>query len=305
MTAAIEELRKKGLLTGKSDNVGPIKGELWGGGAKTEGGSVQQAQNSLFRAEIMEKIKEAILAIDMKDFLKGVKVSNPKTLDEVSVYFTEKEALGRSEILRGYFGEKGINTIIETTTRELEDLQEGSNILDIGAGTGFFTGAIKRRLGKNLKFYAMDLTRAMLLAGLERMEKHGIIPFLGAAEQIKESIELSNSYYERSRVTIPSVYQGIVSILTLHHCEDIDRVFKSIHSVMDRRTNCIVIDLCEHPFTEFKQEMRDVHLGFDPDWIKEKAAKVFGEVRVEELPGIECKESGRAAKLFVALMKTL
>lgn len=252
----------------------------------------------------MEKIKEAILGIDMKDFLKGLKVSNPKTLEEATAYFTEKEALVRSEILSSYFGEKGINTIIQTTTKELTGLQEGSNILDIGAGTGFFTAAIKRRLGKHLNFYAMDLTRAMLLAGLEHMEKHGIIPFLGAAEQIKESIKLSNSYYERSRVAIPSVYQGIISILTLHHCEDIDRVFKSIHSVMDRRANCIVIDLCEHPFTEFKQKMRDVHLGFSPDWIKEKAAKVFGEVKVERLPGIECKESGRAAELFVALMKS-
>lgn len=253
----------------------------------------------------MEKIKEAILAIDMKDFLRGLNVSNPKTLEEATAYFTEKEALDRYEILRGYFGEKGINTIIETTSGELENLQEGSNILDIGAGTGFFTTAIKKKLDKDLNFYAMDLTPAMLLAGLEDMEKHGIIPFLGAAEQIKESIKLSNSYYERLRVTIPSVYQGIISILTLHHCEDIDRVFKSIHSVMGRRTNCIVIDLCEHPFTEFKQKMRDVHLGFNPDWIRKKAAKVFEEVQVERLPGIECKESGRAAELFVGLMKTL
>jgi len=132
-----------------------------------------------------------------------------------------------------------------------------------------------------------------------------IVPFLGAIEKIKESIELSNSYYERPKIRIPSIYQGIISILALHHCEDIDKVFKSLHSVMDKGASCVIIDLCEHPFTEFREEMGDIHLGFNLDWIKEKAAKIFREVKVERLPGIECKESRRAAELFLASIKTL
>ncbi len=74
---------------------------------------------------------------------------------------------------------------------------------------------------------------------------------------------------------------------------------------MDRGASCIIIDLCEHPFTEFREEMGDVHLGFNLDWIKGQAAKVFSEVKVKILPGIACKESGRAAELFFASMKTL
>ncbi len=253
----------------------------------------------------MEKIKDIILGIDMKSFLKDLKVSNPKTLEEATRYFAEKEALARSEILRGYFGEEGINTIIETTAKELRVFQEGSNILDVGAGTGFFTIAIKRRLDKQLNFYAMDLTPAMLLAGLEDMQRDRIVPFLGAIEKIKESIKLSNSYYEKPKVRIPSIYQGIISILALHHCEDIDKVFKSLHSVMDREASCIIIDLCEHPFTEFREKMGDIHLGFNLDWVKEKAAEVFREVKIKRLPGIECKESGRVAELFLASITTL
>ncbi len=175
----------------------------------------------------MEKIKDIILEIDMKRFLKELRVSNPETLEEATKYFSEKEASTRSKILRGYFGEEGINTIIETTAKELTSLQEGSNILDIGAGTGFFTTAIKRRLDKELNFYAMDVTKAMLLAGFKDMEKDRIVPFLGLAEQIKESIKLSNLYYERLKVRIPSIYQGILSILTLHHCEDIIRYLRA------------------------------------------------------------------------------
>jgi len=31
---------------------------------------------------------------------------------------------------------------------------------------------------------------------------------------------------------------------------------------MDREVSCTIIDLCEHPFTEFREEMGDIHLGF-------------------------------------------
>ncbi len=51
--------------------------------------------------------------------------------------------------------------------------------------------------------------------------------------------------------------------------------------------------------------VRDFARVFNLDWIKEKAAKIFREVKVERLPGIEYKESRRAAELFLASIKTL
>jgi hypothetical protein len=64
----------------------------------------------------------------------------------------------------------------------------------------------------------------------------------------------------------------------------------------------VVIDLCKHDFTEFREEMGDVHLGFEVAEIKKAAKKAFSYVSVDKLPGICCSSSGRSAELFVAYM---
>jgi hypothetical protein len=65
----------------------------------------------------------------------------------------------------------------------------------------------------------------------------------------------------------------------------------------------LIVDLCTHDFTEFKREMGDIHLGFDPEEIRRAAEKVFTEASVRKMPGICCKSSGRGAQLFIATMK--
>lgn len=65
----------------------------------------------------------------------------------------------------------------------------------------------------------------------------------------------------------------------------------------------MIVDLCTHSFTEFREEMGDVHLGFDPEQIERAAGRSFSEATVEKLPGIHCSSSGRSAELFVATLK--
>ena len=60
-----------------------------------------------------------------------------------------------------------------------------------------------------------------------------------------------------------------------------------------------MIDLCEHLFKEFRKEMGDIHLGFDPTLIKKTAEKFFQKVHVEKIAGICCECSSRSAELFV------
>jgi len=64
----------------------------------------------------------------------------------------------------------------------------------------------------------------------------------------------------------------------------------------------LVIDLCEHGFEEFRTEMGDVHLGFKPEIVYRMARRHFSTVRVEKMPGIICRSSGRSAEIFVATM---
>jgi len=64
----------------------------------------------------------------------------------------------------------------------------------------------------------------------------------------------------------------------------------------------LAIDLCKHRFEEFREEMGDVHFGFDPELIKRKAEKWFSKVEVNKMPGIRCNSSGRFAELFIGFM---
>jgi hypothetical protein len=49
--------------------------------------------------------------------------------------------------------------------------------------------------------------------------------------------------------------------------------------------------------------MGDIHLGFKPERIYKMAKRYFPTVKVEKLPGIHCKSSGRSAEILVATMQ--
>ena len=217
-------------------------------------------------------------------------------------HFTEKEAEKRDEIALSYFGEKGVKQIINLVSARLDSrpkLRQTANILDMGAGSGFFTTRIASKLKRHLPhvtFYAMDATPAMLLVLARKRQR--IIPFFGIAENINGSLEKAQEY-----ATIPSSFDALFSTLMLHHCPDIRGVFKSVRQVVKPNGKAVIVDMCTHSFTEFKEEMGDVHLGFDPEQIERAAGKMFSKVTVQKLLGICCSSSGRCAELFIATLK--
>jgi len=73
--------------------------------------------------------------------------------------------------------------------------------------------------------YAMDATPAMLLALAKK--KENISPFFGIAENIAGSIENAKKY-----AAVPKRFDAVFSTLMLHHCPDIDKVFKSVRHVL-------------------------------------------------------------------------
>jgi ubiquinone/menaquinone biosynthesis C-methylase UbiE len=172
-------------------------------------------------------------------------------------------------------------------------------VLDVGAGSGFFTAKIAKKINNkspNVEFFAMDATPAMLIL-LAKKESH-IIPFLGIAENIQGSSKEAAAYAE-----IPEKFDAAFSTLMLHHSVKPEKVFESISKVLTDDGKAVVLDLCEHKFVEFKTEMEDVHLGFKLEDIRKKAAKYFSKVTIEKMPGIGCTCSGRNAEIFVATMQ--
>jgi SAM-dependent methyltransferase len=240
--------------------------------------------------------------LQLEQLFKRLGASNPKILAKEIEHFTTKEAQKRDKIVISYFGKKGVNRIVNTVAKILlasPKLPAKANVLDVGAGSGFFTVKIAEKLHAEspaVSLYAMDLTPAMLLSLAKK--KGNITPFIGIAENIEGSIKEAKRFF-----TIPYKFDAIFSTLMLHHSAQPEKVFKSLKQALKSKGKAIVIDLCEHGFEEFKTEMGDVHLGFKPENVYKMAKKHFSDVRVEKLLGIYCECSGCSAEIFVATMQ--
>jgi len=247
-------------------------------------------------------LEEYVKTLQLGRFFEKLGVSNSETLTKEVEHFTIKEVEKRDKIVVDYFGENGVKRIVNTITKLLLVSPRppvNAKVLDVGAGTGFFTVKIAKKLHTELpeaSFYAMDLTPAMLLSLTKK--KANITPFIGIAENIEGSIKEGKKFFN-----IPSKFDAIFSTLMLHHSVQPEKVFKSLKHVLKKRGKAIVVDLCEHGFEEFRTEMGDVHLGFKPENVCEMARKYFSEVKVKKLPGICCECSGRSARIFVITMQ--
>jgi len=254
------------------------------------------------RVKISTSLEKYLKNLQLKQLFRKLGASNPEILAKEIEHFTTKEAKKRDKIVINYFGESGVNRIVDTITKLLlasPKLPAKAKVLDVGAGSGFFTAKIAEKMHAEfptVSLYAMDLTPAMLLSLVEK--KANITPFIGIAENIEGSIKEAKKFFN-----IPFKFDAIFSTLMLHHSTQPEKVFKSLKQVLKKRGKAIVVDLCEHGFEEFRTEMGDVHLGFKPENVYEMAKKHFPEVKVEKLPGICCECSGRSARIFVVTMQ--
>jgi len=247
-------------------------------------------------------LENYVKELQLQQLFRKLGVSNPEALTKGAEYFTVKEAKKRDKIVISYFGECGVNRIVDTISGLLLDrarLTANAKVLDVGAGSGFFTVKIADKIRAKLprvSFYAMDMTPAMLLSLEKKNAK--ITPFVGIAENIEGSIKEAREWFN-----IPNIFDAVFSTLMLHHSIAPERVFKSLKKVLKTDGKAVVVDLCEHRFEEFRTGMGDIHLGFDPNKIYEMAHKYFTKVTVDKIPGISCECSGRATEIFVAYMQ--
>jgi len=254
------------------------------------------------RVKISTSLEKYLKNLQLEQLFRKLGASNPEILAKEIEHFTTKEAEKRDKIVINYFGENGVNQIVSTITKILfasPKLPAKAKVLDVGAGSGFFTAKIAEKLHAEfptVSLYAMDLTPAMLLSLAKK--KGNITPFIGIAENIESSIKEAKKLFN-----IPFKFDAIFSTLMLHHSTQPEKVFKSLKQALKSKGKAIVVDLCEHGFEEFKTEMGDVHLGFKPENIYKMARKYFSEVKIDKLPGICCECSGRSARIFVATMQ--
>ena len=127
----------------------------------------------------------------------------------------------------------------------------------------------------------------------------GITTFLGLAENIQASIAKARAYAD-----VPAKFDAAFSTLMLHHSIEPAEVFASVKKVLKKNGKAVVLDMCEHTFTEFKNEMQDVHLGFNLETLQKTARQYFKNVKIAKMPGILCSSSGRSAEIFTATLST-
>ncbi len=240
-------------------------------------------------------------SVELKKLLEELEVPKLETLRKEIGHFTEKEAKRRDQIVLSYFGEKGIQRITDFIVQGLlspPKLRRNARVLDVGAGSGFFTMRVVDKLRRYLPeagFYAMDVTPAML--SVLARKTSDITLFLGVAENVRGSLEHARKY-----MNVSEKVDAIFSTLMLHHCIDVERVFESFRKALEADGKAVVVDLCTHAFEEFREEMGDIHLGFEPELLEEKAKKHFSRIQIKRIPGISCTSSGRSAELFMAVL---
>jgi SAM-dependent methyltransferase len=216
-------------------------------------------------------------------------------------HFTVNEAEHRDEIVYRYFGKEGVTRLADLIAKAI--LSSASNaaprILDVGSGAGTFTLPIVQRVKGVLPrsaFYAMDLTPAMLRVLAQRTDN--VTPFVGIAENISKSIN-----HARGGRGIPRAFDFIISTLALHHVQDVGKAFESFSGVLKDSGKVLLVDMCEHNFPEFREEMGDYHLGFNLKDLENLAELYFSKAQVKRLPaGYECSDTGRSVRLFLLTM---
>lgn len=246
--------------------------------------------------------KEYIENLQLEQLFRRLKAPNPALLAREVEYFTVNEAEERDRMILSYIGENGMNQIIDTIYGFLLAPPKppvNAKVLDVGAGTGFFTVKLFNMIRQELSracFYAMDATPAMLMTLAEK--NNAITPFVGIAENIRGSIKEA-----RKHLRVPYKFDAVFSTLMLHHSVEPEKVFQSIKEVLKSRGKAVIVDLCKHDFEEFRTEMGDIHLGFDLESISETARKYFSMVKIEKIGGTRCECSKRSAEMFAAFMK--
>jgi|Deesub1362B_J571_1020462.scaffolds.fasta_scaffold00023_102 SAM-dependent methyltransferase len=214
--------------------------------------------------------------------------------------FFEEEASQRDHIVKDYFGDECVSAVIDELYREISRVGvKYPYILDVGAGSGFFTNIVKLRLresGFKPYIYGLDISPGML----SELEKKGITPIWGVADKISESIFLNNEYFDTQ---IPLRYDIVISTLALHHFHSPRDVLRSMRSVLRESGEVIILDVLKHGYEDLHEKLKDVHLGFDVEEIRNLAREIFPVVDVDILDGVYCRVDDTEVGLFKALMK--
>lgn len=165
----------------------------------------------------------------------------------------------------------------EYRSRLLEQVPEGSVVLEIGTGTG---GLLTGLAGRASKVIGVDHSPAMLAEARQRL-----------ANSEATGIELRLG--EMTHLPLPDASAGcVVAAMVLHHAADPQAVLVEIRRVLAPGGTLLLADLARHEREAAREQLADQWLGFEEaeltEWLK---CAGFGEIVYERIEGASGQES--------------
>lgn len=161
-----------------------------------------------------------------------------------------------------------VNSIAKNILNDIE-LTKEMHLMDFGSGTGLLTERIAPKVAK---ITCVDVSPAMNEKLLEKEFPCKI--------ELKE-LDLTQS-------SIDTTFNGIISSMTLHHIEDVKRLFKKFHSMLKENSFIALADLLSEDGKFHSDNTGVFHFGFDTDEIQKVVQSVgFKNVNIKVVNTIE------------------
>lgn len=155
--------------------------------------------------------------------------------------------------------------------------------MEYGAGTGILSFLLS---GKFSEITLMDNSTQMVQVMTEKVQKSGLKHFYPLL------FDLEHSDYKGSN------FDCILSQMVLHHVGDVSNILQKFYSMLNSEGYLAIADL----YTEdgsFHGPGANVHLGFDPEMLKEiLLSKGFSDVCYETCFEVE-RENGKKFPIFL------
>lgn len=159
--------------------------------------------------------------------------------------------------------EEGTDRLIEAL-----DLQQGEVVADIGAGTGYFTWRMARRVGETGKIFAVELEQEALDVLMKNMAKRrvekSVVPTLGTTTDPKlprescDTLLMVDVYhefdhpYEMIENMIPALKPGGRIVLVEFRKEDPKVPIKEVHKMSEEQ---VKREMSIHPALAYEQTL--------------------------------------------------
>ena len=168
-------------------------------------------------------------------------------------------------------------------------LSPSTRLLEYGAGTGLLTQALGDRVG--------PVTLADTSAGMREVMARKVAAGDLPADARVRDLDLSTESVPDERFDL------VVTVLALHHIDDVDRVLRAFAALLDGGGHLCVADL-EAGDGSFHGEGFHGHDGFDPDALADRIrAAGFAEVRIDR-DVLRIDRNGRQHPVFLAVART-